>query len=268
MTVRSAESDDREQIRAIARDSLQSSYSLSPDQIEMILEEEFDDTALTDLLDDSETTVLVVEETVDNTETVRGFITVEIGTEATIRWLHVDPTARGGGIATALLERVREQYADKPIAACILDEAVEGGEFLEGFGLKQGDHDHLLVGGEEFAVTMFTEGQSTQTPTEPTVTVPESVTVDGVELSIDRDDSVPGSEAPVLHGVLYGRRRGGVWILLFTVRQYERLYRRTRQAGVRGLRQHSPGRRVGRCVSLTRLMSAGSPSTNSKLFKR
>jgi GNAT superfamily N-acetyltransferase/ribosomal protein S27AE len=196
MTVRSAESDDREQIRAIARDSLQSSYSLSPDQIEMILEEEFDDTALTDLLDDSETTVLVVEETVDNTETVRGFITVEIGTEATIRWLHVDPTARGGGIATALLERVREQYADKPIAACILDEAVEGGEFLEGFGLKQGDHDHLLVGGEEFAVTMFTEGQSTQTPTEPTVTVPESVTVDGVELSIDRDDSVPGSEAP------------------------------------------------------------------------
>jgi len=171
MTVRPAESDDREQIRAIARDSLQSSYSLSPDQIEMILEEEFDDTALTDLLDDSDTTVLVVEETVDDTETVRGFITVEIGTEATIRWLHVDPTARGGGIATALLERVREQYADKPIAACILDEAVEGGEFLEGFGLKQGDHDHLLVGGEEFAVTMFTEGQSTETPTEPTVTV-------------------------------------------------------------------------------------------------
>jgi len=97
MTVRPAESDDREQIRASrARDSLQSSYSLSPDQIEMILEEEFDDTALTDLLDDSDTTVLVVEETVDDTETVRGFITVEIGTEATIRWLHVDPTARGG----------------------------------------------------------------------------------------------------------------------------------------------------------------------------
>jgi GNAT superfamily N-acetyltransferase/ribosomal protein S27AE len=196
MNVRPAESADREQISAIAHDSLQSSYSLSPDQIEMILEEEFDDTALTDLLDDSDTTVLVVEETVDDTETVRGFITVEIGTEATIRWVHVDPAARGGGIATALLNRVREQFAEKPIAACILDEAVEGGEFLEGFGLKQGDHDHLLVGGEEFAVTMFTEGQSTETPTEPTVTVPESVTVDGVDLSIDRDDSVPGSEAP------------------------------------------------------------------------
>ena len=196
MNVRPAESDDREQIRAITRDSLQSSYSLSPDQIEMILEEEFDDTALADLLDDADTTVLVVEEPVDGTETVRGFITVESGTEATIRWLHVDPAARGEGVATALLERVREQFVEKPIAACILDEAVEGGEFLEGFGLKQGDHDHILVGGEEFAVTMFTEGQSTETPNEPTVTVPESVTVDGVDRFVDRDDSVPGSEAP------------------------------------------------------------------------
>ncbi|GAB7011682.1 GNAT family N-acetyltransferase [Halorubrum trueperi] len=196
MNVRTAESDDREQIRAIARDSLRSSYSLSPEQIETILEEEFDDASLSDLLDDADTVVLVVDETIDGTETVRGFVTVEIGTEATIRWLHVDPTARGGGVATALLERVRERFSGKPIAACILDDAVEGGEFLEGFGLKRGDHDQILVGGEEFAVTMFTEGQSTETPNEPPVTVPESVTVDGVDRPVDHDDSVPGSEAP------------------------------------------------------------------------
>ncbi|WP_418279807.1 GNAT family N-acetyltransferase [Halorubrum sp. DTA98] len=196
MNVRPAESDDREQIRALTRDSLQSSYSLSPEEIEMILEEEFNDASLADLLDDAETAVLVVDETVEGTETVRGFVTVEIGTEATIRWLHVDPAARGGGVATALLDHVRERFAEKPIAACILDDAVEGGEFLEEFGLKQGDHDQILVGGEEFAVTMFTEGQSTETPNEPTVTVPESVTVDGVDRPVDRDDSVPGSEAP------------------------------------------------------------------------
>ncbi|EMA64264.1 GNAT family N-acetyltransferase [Halorubrum lipolyticum] len=196
MNVRPAESADREQIRSIARDSLRSSYSLSPDQIETILGEEFDDASLARLLDDAETTVLVVEEPVDGAETVRGFVTVEAGTEATIRWLHVDPTARGGGAATALLERVRERYADKPIAACILDEAVEGGEFLEGFGLKQGGHDLLLIGGEEFAVTVFTEGQSTETSTEPTVAVPESVTVDEADRPVDRDESVPGSEAP------------------------------------------------------------------------
>ncbi|MFW5905425.1 MAG: GNAT family N-acetyltransferase [archaeon] len=196
MNLRTAESDDRKQIRAVTRNSLRSSYSLSPEQIEMILEQEFDDASLADLLEDTDTAVLVVEETIDGAETVRGFVTVEIGTEATIRWLHVDPTARGGGVATTLIERVRERFAERPIAACILDDAVEGGEFLEGFGLKQADRDQILVGGEEFAVTVFTEGQSTEAPNEPTVTVPASVAVDGVDRPVDRDDSVPGSEAP------------------------------------------------------------------------
>ena len=196
VNVRPMESGDRERIGEISRDSLRSSYSLSPDQIEMILQEEFDDAALTDLLDDSDTIVFVAEVTVDGTEAVRGFVTVELGTKATIRWLHVDPTARGDGVATALLSRVRERFADKPIAASILDDAVEGGEFLEGFGLKQTDHDLIRLGGEEFAVTVFTGGQSTMAPNEPTVTVPESVTIDGVDRFVDRDDSVPGSEAP------------------------------------------------------------------------
>lgn len=196
MEVHPAESIDRERIRAITHDSLRSSYSLSPQQIETILEQEFDDTSLNDLLEDPDTTVLVVDETTDGTETVYGFITVEIGTRATIRWLHVDPEARGRGIATALLGRVREEFVEKPIAACVLEDAVEGGEFLKGFGLKESDHDQIMVGGEEFAVVMFTEGEGTETSNEPTVTVPESVTVDGVDRTVDQDDSVPGREAP------------------------------------------------------------------------
>ncbi len=196
MEVRPAEPDDRERIRAIARDSLQSSYSLSPQQIETILEQEFDDASLDQLLNDPEMTVLVVDETNDGTEAVYGFITVEVGTGATIRWLHVDPEARGRGIASALLDHVREAFAEKPIAANILDDAVEGGQFLEEFGLKQSDHDHMLVGGEEFGVTVFTEGEETETSNEPAVPVPESVTVDGVARFLDRDESVPGTEAP------------------------------------------------------------------------
>ncbi|MFD1647669.1 GNAT family N-acetyltransferase [Haloarchaeobius litoreus] len=196
MEVRPAESDDRDRIRAITRDSLQSSYSLSPQQIESILEQEFDDASLDDLLDDPDTTVLVVDETIDGTEAVYGFITVEVGTRATIRWLHVDPEARGRGIATALLGRVREEFVEKPIAASVLEDAVEGGEFLKGFGLKETDHDQILLGGEEFGVTMFAEGQGSETLTEPAVPIPESVTVDGVSRPVDRDDSVPGREAP------------------------------------------------------------------------
>ncbi|WP_256301843.1 GNAT family N-acetyltransferase [Haloarchaeobius salinus] len=196
MEVRPAESDDRERIRAIARDSLQSSYSLSPQQIETILEQEFDDTSLEDLLTDPDTTVLVVDETVDDTTTVAGFITVEVGTRATIRWLHVDPESRGRGIATALIDRVREEFVERPIAASVLEDAVEGGEFLKGFGLKESGHDRIMVGGEEFGVTMFAEGQGTETSSEPTVAVPASVTVDGVDRPLDRDESIPGREAP------------------------------------------------------------------------
>lgn len=196
MDVRPPESDDRERIRAITRDSLQSSYSLSPEQIETILEEEFDDTSLNALLEDPDTTVLVADDTVDGTAAVYGFITVEVGTRATIRWLHVDPEARGRGIATALLGRVREEFVEKPIAASVLDDAVEGGEFLKGFGLKESDHDQIQVGGEEFGVTMFIEGEGTETSNGPTVPVPESVTVDGVDRHVDRGDRIPGREAP------------------------------------------------------------------------
>lgn len=196
MNVRPSESDDRHRIRAIARDSLQSSYALSPQQIETILEQEFDDTSLDDLLDDPDTTVLVVDETIDDAETVYGFITVDVGTRATIRWLHVDPEARGRGIATALLDRVRDAFVEKPIAACVLEDAVEGGEFLKGFGLKEGDHDQILIGDEEFAVTVFTEGAGTATSNEPAVPIPESVTVDGGARPVDREERVPGREAP------------------------------------------------------------------------
>lgn len=195
MKIRPAESADRERIEAVARDSFQSSYSLSPQQIEAILKEEFDETALTERLDDSSTAMLVADHTVEDTEEVLGFIDVATGAETMVRWLHVDPEARGEDIATALIDRVRED-AETPITARILEDAVEGGGFLEGFGLEQDGNDHTILGGEEFAVTLFTEGEGTDATNEPAVAVPEAITVDGADRSIDRDETVPGREAP------------------------------------------------------------------------
>jgi ribosomal protein S18 acetylase RimI-like enzyme/ribosomal protein S27AE len=201
MNVRPAESDDRERIRAITADSLQSSYALSPQQIEMILEEEFSDAALEELLKDGQMRVLVAEETIDDATSVFGFATVGMGTEATIRWLQVDPEARGGGIATALFEHVTELAGEKPIRAFILDAAVEGGTFLEECGLEQSENEQIEIGSEEFAVDVFTEGGGAETPNEPTVTVPDAVTVDGEDRPVDREDIVPGRDAPfyVIH---------------------------------------------------------------------
>ncbi|WP_372480908.1 GNAT family N-acetyltransferase (plasmid) [Halomicrobium sp. HM KBTZ05] len=201
MNVRPAASDDRERIRTIARDCLQSSYALSPQQIEMILEEEFSDTALDGLFDDDDRTVLVAEETAETTPSVFGFVTVQIGTEATIRWLHVDPETRGDGIATALFDHVRETVGETPIRACILEDAVEGGTFPEHLDLEQSSHDQIQIGGEAFAVTVFTERSETHSPDDPTVPIPESVTVDGDDHPVDRNESIPGREAPffVIH---------------------------------------------------------------------
>lgn len=196
MEIRPAESDDRERIRAITRDSLQSSYALSPQDIEMLLEEAFDDEALADLRASEDTRVRVAEETVDSTATLSGFVTVELNGAARIRWLHVDPERRGNGIATALLEQVFSETDEKPVRAAILEAAVEGGEFLEEFGLEQTANDHRQIGGEEFAVTVFTQGGGTEPANEPTVPVPDAVSVDGDDRPVDRDARVPGREAP------------------------------------------------------------------------
>jgi GNAT superfamily N-acetyltransferase/ribosomal protein S27AE len=198
MEIRPAESDDRARIEAVARDSFQSSYSLSPQQIETIVEDAFADSTLAARLDDPDAVVLVAESALDGTDTeeIHGFVDVDDGETRTIRWLHVDPEARGEGIATALIERVREDDAGRSLAARVLDDAVEGHEFLERFGLEQGGNDHVEFGGEEFAVALFTSEGGAHTPNEPTVTVPESVTVDGAERVVDRDEPIPGREAP------------------------------------------------------------------------
>jgi GNAT superfamily N-acetyltransferase/ribosomal protein S27AE len=196
MEIRPADPDDRERIRAVAHDSIRSSYSLSPQQIETIVEEEFGDGILTERLEEPDTVVLVADHTIEGTEEVLGFVDVATGSESMIRWLHVDPEARGEGIATALIERVREDADGTPVAARVLEDAVEGGEFFEEFGLEPDGNDRIEIGGEEFAATLFREGGETDAPNEPTVTVPESVAVDGVDRPVDRDESIPGREAP------------------------------------------------------------------------
>ena len=127
MEIRPADADDREGIRAIARDSFQSSYSLSPQQIEIIVEDAFADSTLAARLDDPDAVVLVAETALDDEDEpgVRGFIDVDQGSTRTIRWLHVDPDARGQGIATALLERWPETGDDTSLSARVMEDAVE-----------------------------------------------------------------------------------------------------------------------------------------------
>jgi len=197
MAVRSATRDDTNRIREIAEASFQASYSLSPLDIETIVEELFVDDALAERLADDDGRVFVAEsEDEDGTATVAGFAMVE--PEAGLRWLHVDPAFRGRGLATALFERVEDDAEERgrSLTARILQTANEGHNFLERFGLQESGTARLEFDEEEFVENVYaTNGDSTE-PNEPDVEVPDSVTVDGRELALDRDEEIPGTDAP------------------------------------------------------------------------
>ena len=91
MEIRPADSEDRERLETLAEDSFRTSYALSPQQIETILENEFDTETLAGRLEDPAATVLVAEHEAGDTEQIQGFVEVAVGDERTIRWLHVDP---------------------------------------------------------------------------------------------------------------------------------------------------------------------------------
>lgn len=199
MNIRKAETDDWRTIVDIAERSFQSSYSLSPEQITVIVEHAFSEEALADRLEGSDHLLVVAEDQVDGETRVVGFADVDLDGGGTIDWLHVDPEARGGGVGTRLIERTREAVAegDGRLSAWVLEEATEGGEFCTQFGFGESDTVEVEFGGERFFAHVFTEGEETDEEwADPTVDVPERVRIDGDELFVDRDEEVPGVEAP------------------------------------------------------------------------
>lgn len=197
MDVHDADEADRPEIRDIAERSFQASYSLSPEQIATLIDHDFADEALADRIEDPDALVLVAESPSD--DGVLGFADVELGDGGVLRWLHVDPEARGQGVGTALVERVQEELADRggaALTARVLEDAVEGGEFLERFGLRQSDSSRYEFDGESFVERVYTEGESEHDANEPAVEVPERVDVDGDERPVDREEAIPGAQAP------------------------------------------------------------------------
>lgn len=181
MEVRPAKTSDSHSVETLARDSLWSSYSLSPQRIKTLVQHEFGAETMAGRLNDPNVAIFVAEDLTREAKNILGFIVMTGGAERTIRWLHVDPHARGEGIATALLATVGDSHPKTPLVAQILKDAVEGGEFLERIGLERDRNEHIRVGGEEFAVSIFTDGDRPKGTDEPSITVPSSVSVDGVD---------------------------------------------------------------------------------------
>ena len=195
MDLRPATSDDAARIGEISEASFQASYSLSPDQIETIVEAAFSEERLAERVDDPDALLVVAEDD----GAVIGFVDVELGEEAAVQWLHVDPNSRGLGAGTQLFERVRSEASDRdlPVIARVLAENEEGKGFPERFGLRRGGKAKLEVGSEVFFEEVYAESGRLETIAgERSVEVPETTTVDGETRYVDESEKSPGTDGP------------------------------------------------------------------------
>ena len=150
MEIREASSDDGEAIHDLVERSFTQSYSLSPEQIETLLEEEFESIGDSD---DREARIAVGDD-----GGIVGLVVWGVeGDEGTIHWLHVDPMSREQGIGTELFETARDAISEDGAAvrALTLTENSEGRTFFEAFDYVRDGQRHREVGGESFAEYVY-----------------------------------------------------------------------------------------------------------------
>jgi len=199
MNVRQATERDSERIEEIAAQSFEASYSLSPLDIESIVEIEFAPEELASRMEDDGRVFLVAEQDDELVGFVEG--KHEGGGAGEIRWLHVAPTERGQGAGTELFEHVladlREHVAGN-IQATVLSDNREGGEFFQQFefeshGQTEREFDERTVHAEVYRT-------DENEPTDEEFTVPEDgeITVDGDRRFLDTGEPIAGVEAQML----------------------------------------------------------------------
>lgn len=193
MRVRSGRPADYEAIQEIARGSFQTSYALSPAQIDTLVSHVFSAESLEDWINDPDVEIRVVE----NDELILGFAVLDIAQEGTVHWLHVDPDARGSGVGTQLMEDARTTLSDHGFAlqVRVLEDATEGKSFLERFGLTHTESAQIEYAGETFYEQVYTIGDRANDANQPVVDVPPYIEIDDRRLRIEKDE-IPGSDAP------------------------------------------------------------------------
>ena len=193
MTVRAAEPDDGERIQEVAEQSIRASYALSPDQIEVLLETEFSPDAVAERIDDDGRLLLVAEA---DSEVV-GFAETDVDS-GTLQWVQVAPAQRGNGVGTPLIDRVRTEAFERneEFTAVVLEEATEGRQFVERFGLNRSETRDVTFGSQEMTAHVYTGSASKEAANEPSVEVPEYTEAEGTRRPVDHDERIPGIDAP------------------------------------------------------------------------
>lgn len=198
MNVRSATESDSDRIGEIAERSFEASYALSPQQIEGILESEFDPGQIERRIEEGDDILLVAEH---EEEGIVGFVDGRVVDDdaGEIVWLHVSPTSRGQGAGTELFQtavaQLRERSTEE-VRAHVLAQDSEGGEFFERFEFEHAGQTDREIGSLSLNEEVFVDEPTPDEDPEPIVPDDEEVVVDGKRRHVDPDESIPGDEDP------------------------------------------------------------------------
>ena len=206
MSIREARSADAERIYELVESAMTASYALSPNEIETVVNSQFNADRIEEVVDSDEVLLLVVES--DEDGTVSGVVEgrLESG-EGEVRWLFVDPERRGIGYGSDLFEAavdgLRERGADD-IRATPLAANQEGGIFFEKFGYERRGEREVEFGGTDLVERIYAEedgdgdGDSAADSADDDPEFPEGGTAmaDGTEVIVVREDPESGTEGP------------------------------------------------------------------------
>lgn len=211
-TVRAADPDEAGRLREIARSSFTTSYALSPDDIETIVEEEFAEDALRERMESPDARLFVAEVDGEAEDVVAGFVEVSTdGEEGTVRWLHVDPERRGLGVGTALFERAVSELEEETgdVLATTLAANTSAGTFFERMEFERLEERTVEIGGRDTVEYVYERGgaeepassadqasgsDSPESTSEEDVAVPDEVSADGGQTVYPGEDLIQGSE--------------------------------------------------------------------------
>ena len=198
MEITSATADHEEAVRDVVGRSMRASFSLSPEQMETVIRQEFGEEGFAARLDGDRSIVLVAERDDEVIGVVTGSLTD--GDDGEIGWLFVAPEARGEGVGTELFETARDELEGRGaerVRALVMSENVEGEQFFEQFGYEQAGNRELEIDEQVFAAHVY-DPEAEEVDQE--LHTPETVdTEDGTVYP--GDEELSGKEAPFL--VLY-----------------------------------------------------------------
>lgn len=192
MNIRTATPEDGTAVRAIARRSLEASYSLSPQTIESAVTQWYDDEGIVDKLNEPDHVIVVAERDDDVVGFAEGIV-VESGGDGDLLWLHVDPDYRDESIGERLYSDIYDQLMEMGatrLRGRVLRDNHSGNDFYEEHGLVKAGDERVDIDGTQYVENIYVEDEPTDIESVPTN--------NGSDVYIDYDDAERGSVAPFL----------------------------------------------------------------------